>query len=59
VLISDLDLDDLHESRSGGTVTPRLDRHSNLFKLTINFGKADLEQNPEEGPLGDQPKPRS
>lgn len=59
VLISDLDLDDLHESRSGGTVTPRLDRRSDLFKLTTNFGKANPEQNPEEGPLGDQPKPRS
>lgn len=59
VLISDLDLDDLHESRSGGTVTPRLDRRSDLFKITPNFGEADLKQNPDEGPLGDQPKPRS
>ena len=28
VLICDLDLDDLHDSRDGGTVTPRLDRRA-------------------------------
>lgn len=55
VLISDLDLDDLHEARSGGTVTPRLDRRPDLFKITTKFdGAAPLEK-PDEGPLGDQP----
>ena len=32
VLICDLDLDDLHNSRSEGTVTPRLDRRPDLFQ---------------------------
>lgn len=58
VLICDLDLDDLHESRDGGSVTPRLDRRADLFQLTANFlrplnaklAAADL-------PLGDQPAP--
>jgi predicted amidohydrolase/ribosomal protein S18 acetylase RimI-like enzyme len=56
VLISDLDLDDLHESRSGGTVTPRLDRRSDLFKITTRFSKPEVQSKPDEGPLGDQPK---
>ena len=59
VLISDLDLDDLHESRSGGTVTPRLDRRSDLFKFTTRFAATDQKQDTDEGPLGDQPKARS
>jgi len=56
VLICDLDLDDLHESRGGGTVTPRLDRRADLFRITANFGGelSPLPQ-PQEDPLGDQP----
>lgn len=56
VLICDLDLDDLHQSRHGGTVTPRLDRRSDLFKLITSM--PDLTRAvalPSEGPLGDQP----
>jgi predicted amidohydrolase len=59
VLICDLDLDDLHESRSGGTVTPRLDRRPDLFKMVTSFSKADVPQKSDEGPLGDQPTNRS
>ena len=57
LLVCDVDLDALHESRHGGTVTPRLDRRSDLFKL-ISFlpNSKDGAQNPEEGPLGDQPQ---
>lgn len=56
VLICDLDLDELHESRGGGTVTPRLDRRADLFRITANFAGADARvHGPEEGPLGDQP----
>lgn len=58
VLICDLDLDDLHQSRSGGTVTPRLDRRSDLFKLTTSFANVDAKHTSGEGPLGDQPKSR-
>lgn len=57
VLICDLDLDDLHESRHGGSVTPRLDRRADLFRLTASFpGQATLNYHPGEGPLGDQPE---
>lgn len=56
VLICDLDLDDLHESRGGGTVTPRLDRRADLFRLTSNItGLPPVQYVPGEGPLGDQP----
>jgi predicted amidohydrolase len=56
LLICDLDLDDLHESRSGGTVTPRLDRRSDLFKITSSLGGVvRVSSDPADGPLGDQP----
>lgn len=56
VLICDLDLDDLHQARHGGTVTPRLDRRPDLFRMIThltNFPEEDYR--PHEGPLGDQP----
>ncbi|MEP6662483.1 MAG: carbon-nitrogen hydrolase family protein, partial [Verrucomicrobiota bacterium] len=60
VLICDLDLDDLHESRGGGTVTPRLDRRGDLFQVTASFAEsAGISARPLEGPLGDQPKIKS
>jgi predicted amidohydrolase/GNAT superfamily N-acetyltransferase len=55
VLVCDLDLDDLHESRSGGTVTPRLDRRPDIFKYVALFPEDALPPNAaKEGPLGDQ-----
>jgi predicted amidohydrolase/ribosomal protein S18 acetylase RimI-like enzyme len=57
LLICDLDLDDLHESRSGGTVTPRLDRRPDLFKITSTLvGEVPASKDPKDGPLGDQPE---
>jgi len=57
LLICDLDLDDLHESRSGGTVTPRLDRRPDLFKITSTLmGEVPVSKDPKDGPLGDQPE---
>jgi predicted amidohydrolase/ribosomal protein S18 acetylase RimI-like enzyme len=55
VLICDLDLDDLHASRSGGTVTPRLDRRADLFRVVASWSGAKPEaEAADEGPLGDQ-----
>ncbi|MCF7762718.1 MAG: bifunctional GNAT family N-acetyltransferase/carbon-nitrogen hydrolase family protein [Verrucomicrobia bacterium] len=55
VLVCDLDLDDLHDSRSSGTVTPRLDRRPDLFQFVATFpGSAKPQANPADGPLGDQ-----
>lgn len=56
LLICDLDLDDLHEARSGGTVTPRLDRRPDLFKVNAAFSEdGSRDHVPQEAPLGDQP----
>lgn len=56
LLICDLDLDDLHEARSGGTVTPRLDRRPDLFRVKATFSGARPAEDPSrEPPLGDQP----
>jgi hypothetical protein len=56
LLICDVDLDDLHQSRSAGTVTPRLDRRPDLFKLIANLPALPVDATPGEGPLGDQPR---
>ena len=55
VLACDLDLDDLHDSRSSGTVTPRLDRRPDLFQFVATFpGSPKPQANTADGPLGDQ-----
>lgn len=53
LLICDLDLDDLHQSRGGGTVTPRMDRRTDLFQLVSNFSIP--ANSTDDAPLGDQP----
>lgn len=55
VLVCDLDLDNLHESRSNGTVTPRFDRRADLFQFISTF-RSPRPSRPDasDGPLGDQ-----
>jgi predicted amidohydrolase/ribosomal protein S18 acetylase RimI-like enzyme len=56
VLICDVDLDALHGSRSNGTVTPRLDRRADLFRVSSRFADRESRASnsgPDE-PLGDQ-----
>jgi len=56
VLICDLDLDDLTQARSAGTVTPRLDRRTDLFKIVTSLSpEVAPTESPNGGPLGDQP----
>jgi len=57
VLICDVDLDALHQSRSVGTVTPRLDRRADLFQIvaTVKRPVQEHASDQESGPLGDQP----
>lgn len=50
MLVCDLDLDDLHENRSDGTVTPRLDRRSDLFDVVYKI----KDSAPPGEPLGGQ-----
>lgn len=55
VLVCDLDLDDLHAARRGGTVTPRLDRRGDMFQYVARFPQSLGRQAvDEEQPLGDQ-----
>ncbi|MCC5025087.1 MAG: carbon-nitrogen hydrolase family protein [Candidatus Synoicihabitans palmerolidicus] len=54
VLICDLDLDDLHEARALGTVTPRLDRREDLFKVLATVAKPAAPEPDPVGPLGTQ-----
>ncbi len=55
VLICDVDLDALHSSRSGGTVTPRLDRRGDLFRLVSLMPGDEQPMGPDDGPLGTLP----
>jgi predicted amidohydrolase len=56
VLVCDIDLDDIHDSRSEGTVTPRLDRRPDLFEFIMKKVPGAIpNQNPNDGPLGHQP----
>jgi hypothetical protein len=58
VLICDVDLEELSKAQSGGTVTPRLDRRADLFKVvtTIPFDDRRSELVEGNGPLGEQPE---
>ena len=56
ILVCDLDLDSLHDSRSNGTVTPRLDRRADLFQFVSTLRTADKPPTiGQSAPLGDQP----
>jgi predicted amidohydrolase len=56
ILVCDLDLDDLHNSRNTGTVTPRLDRRDDLFQYVSSFKAAARPPGAGKNvPLGDQP----
>ncbi len=53
ILVCDVDIDDLYEARSQGTVTPYQDRRRDLFQYTCKFERAELiRRMQEEGPLG-------
>lgn len=55
VLICDVDLDALHQSRTAGTVTPRLDRRADLFHVVSRIsGPVTMAYTVTDGPLGDQ-----
>ncbi len=57
VLVTDVDLDDLHEARHWGTVTPRLDRRPDLFEHVAHLPKKSKpgHRDPTDRPLGPQP----
>ncbi|MCF7688024.1 MAG: bifunctional GNAT family N-acetyltransferase/carbon-nitrogen hydrolase family protein [Cephaloticoccus sp.] len=58
VLICDVDLDELKKAQTAGTVTPRLDRRGDLFRVVATIGSAEPIQHfvESDGPLGEQPE---
>jgi predicted amidohydrolase/GNAT superfamily N-acetyltransferase len=44
LLVCDVDLNDLYDSRSSGTVTPRLDRRKDLFEFVCHAGDTDEDE---------------
>lgn len=57
LLICDLDIDDLYEARSDGSVTPHLDRRNDLFRFVSQLPEdRKSKEHPDAGPLGDQRK---
>lgn len=58
VLICDVDLDELQKAHSTGTVTPRLDRRPDLFKVVATVGNNEppVSLREGDGPLGEQPQ---
>ncbi len=56
ILVCDLDLDDLIEARNSGTVTPRLDRRHDLFRVVTTFpGQTPSAE--DDRPLGNRRHP--
>ncbi len=55
VLICDVDLTALHGARSAGTVTPRLDRRADLFRIVSMLPADQASDGPGDGPLGGLP----
>lgn len=56
ILLCDVDLDDLHDARSTGTVTPLLDRRPDLFNTITCIGHSGQVEihDVSDRPLGDQ-----
>ncbi|WP_269524126.1 bifunctional GNAT family N-acetyltransferase/carbon-nitrogen hydrolase family protein [Coraliomargarita parva] len=56
LLVTDIDTEDLYRSRSAGSVTPRLDRRTDLFELKVNLKNLGTDNTPHSGPELEMPK---
>ena len=56
LLVTDVDTADLYRSRSAGSVTPRLDRRTDLFELRVKLRNLDTDNAPNEAPGVELPK---
>lgn len=56
LLVTDVDIDDLHRSRAAGSVTPRLDRRPDLFDLRVKLKNLDTELDLQDAPPVRLPK---
>jgi len=56
LLVTDLHIDDLHRSRSSGSVTPLLDRRNDLFELKVKLKNLDTSCEMIDAPVIQLPK---
>ncbi len=56
LLVTDVDIGDLYRSRAAGSVTPRLDRRTDLFELRVKLKNLDTSTDWSSGPEIELPK---
>ncbi|MFP4068789.1 MAG: GNAT family N-acetyltransferase [Opitutales bacterium] len=56
LLVTDIDTEDLYRSRTAGSVTPRLDRRTDLFEMKVHLKNLDTDNTPRKAPELDLPK---
>ena len=56
LLVTDLDIEDLYRSRAAGSVTPRLDRRTDLFELKVKLKNLDTSSELTDAPEIKLPK---
>jgi len=56
LLVTDIDTEDLYRSRAAGSVTPRLDRRTDLFELKVNLKNMKTDVAMTDGPELELPK---
>jgi predicted amidohydrolase/GNAT superfamily N-acetyltransferase len=56
LLVTDVDTEDLYRSRASGSVTPRLDRRTDLFELKVKLKNLETHSELNDAPEFDLPK---
>ncbi len=56
MLVTDIDTEDLYRSRTSGSVTPRLDRRTDLFELKVKLKNLDTHSDLNDAPEFKLPK---
>jgi predicted amidohydrolase/GNAT superfamily N-acetyltransferase len=56
MLVTDIDTEDLYRSRAAGSVTPRLDRRTDLFELKVKLKNIDTRSELNDAPEFELPK---
>jgi predicted amidohydrolase/GNAT superfamily N-acetyltransferase len=56
LLVTDIDIGDLYRSRAAGSVTPRLDRRTDLFELKVKLKNLDTSSELTDAPEIELPK---
>jgi predicted amidohydrolase/ribosomal protein S18 acetylase RimI-like enzyme len=56
LLVTDIDTEDLYRSRSEGSVTPRIDRRTDLFELKVKLKNLDTRSQLSDAPEIDLPR---